>query len=112
LETHARKNSIGFFLGNILKNMPTRKQQVIPTEEEEEILNSGDDDSGDEEDDMDFMDMGGLLSSLLTTEDGDNVTTALMKMSLMLQEQIKTQNKILVKILSALEGKIPSEKVT
>ena len=85
--------------------MPRKQQQVedlVPTDEEEEILNSGDE--TDDEDDMDFMDMGGLLSSLLTTEDGDNVTTALVKMSLMLQEQIKTQNKILVKILTALEG--------
>ena len=92
--------------------MPTRKQvqqEIIPTEEEEEILNSGDSEYDDsEEDDMDFMDMGGLLSSLLTTEDGDNVTTALMKMSLMLQEQIKTQNKILVKILTALEVHMPT----
>ena len=94
--------------------MPTRKQvqqEIIPTEEEEEILNSGDSEDDDsEEDDMDFMDMGGLLSSLLTTEDGDNVTTALMKMSLMLQEQIKTQNKILVKILTALEVHTPTPK--
>jgi len=90
--------------------MPRRQQQIeeiVPTEEEEEILNS--EDSEEEEEDMDFMDMGGLLSSLLTTEDGDNVTTALMKMSLMLQEQIKTQNKILVKILSALESHTPTK---
>ena len=88
--------------------MATRKQRIediVPTEEEEDILNS--EDSGEEEDeDDDFMDMGGLLSSLLTTEDGDNVTTALVKMSFMLQEQIKTQNKILVKILTALENKV------
>lgn len=86
--------------------MATRKQRIediVPTEEEEDILNS--EDSGEDEDE-DFMDMGGLLSSLLTTEDGDNVTTALVKMSFMLQEQIKTQNKILVKILTALENKV------
>jgi len=91
--------------------MPRRQQQIeeiVPTEEEEEILNSEDSEE-EEEEDMDFMDMGGLLSSLLTTEDGDNVTTALMKMSLMLQEQIKTQNKILVKILSALESHTPTK---
>lgn len=89
--------------------MPKKQQQVedlTPTEDEEEILNSGDDELDDEdEDDMDFMDMGGILSSLLTTESGDNVTTALVKMTLMLQKNLETQNKILVKILSSLGGK-------
>ena len=80
--------------------MPKKPIVEEPTEEEEEILNSGDE--TDEEEDMDFMDMGGLLSSLLTTEDGDNVCTALVKMTMVLQKQMETQNKILVKILSAM----------
>ena len=86
--------------------MPKKQQieDLVPTEEEEEILNSGDE-TDDDEDDMDFMDMGSLLSSLLTTEDGDNVTTALVKMTLVLQKHLETQNKILVKILSSLEAK-------
>lgn len=87
--------------------MPKKQQieDLVPTEEEEEILNSGDETDDDDEDDMDFMDMGSLLSSLLTTEDGDNVTTALVKMTLVLQKHLETQNKILVKILSSLEAK-------
>lgn len=79
--------------------MPKKPIVEEPTEEEEEILNSGDE---TDEEDMDFMDMGGLLSSLLTTEDGDNVCTALVKMTMVLQKQMETQNKILVKILSAM----------
>lgn len=83
--------------------MPKAKIVEELNEEEEEILNSGDE-TDDEEEDMDFMDMGSLLSSLLTTEDGDNVCTALVKMTMVLQKQMETQNKILVKILSAMNA--------
>lgn len=82
--------------------MPKAKIVEELNEEEEEILNSGDE--TDDEEDMDFMDMGSLLSSLLTTEDGDNVCTALVKMTMVLQKQMETQNKILVKILSAMNA--------
>jgi len=81
--------------------MPKAKIVEELNDEEEEILNSGDE---TDEEDMDFMDMGSLLSSLLTTEDGDNVCTALVKMTMVLQKQMETQNKILVKILSALSS--------
>lgn len=87
--------------------MPGRRrvEDLEPTEEEEEILNSGDEEDDEDEEDMDFMDMGGLLSSLLTTEDGDNVCTALVKMTMVLQKQMETQNKILLKILTSLNSK-------
>jgi hypothetical protein len=58
---------------------------------------------GDEE--MDFGedgDLGELLTSLLTTEDGDNVATALVNLNATLAKHLETQNKILVKILSKL----------
>jgi hypothetical protein len=58
---------------------------------------------GDEE--MDFGedgDLGELLTSLLTTEDGDNVATALVNLNATLTKHLETQNKILVKILSKL----------
>ena len=54
------------------------------------------------EDDEDMMDMGGLLTSLLTTEDGDNVCTALVNIGAILNKHMETQNKILVKILAKL----------
>ena len=60
----------------------------------------------EEEDEGDFMDMGGLLTSLLTTEDGDNVCTALVNIGAILNKHMETQNKILVKLLS----KFPSPK--
>ena len=84
--------------------MPGKKviEEIIQTDEEDEdVLHSGDEDETDDEED--FMDMGGLLSSLLTTEEGDNVTTALVKMTLVMQKQMETQNKILVKILSCMK---------
>lgn len=59
---------------------------------------------GDEEE-MDFDDMGdlaGLLTSLLSTEDGDNVATALVNLGSILNKHMETQNKILVKILAKL----------
>jgi hypothetical protein len=84
--------------------MPKAKIVEELNEEEEEILNSGDETDDEEEEDMDFMDMGSLLSSLLTTEDGDNVCTALVKMTMVLQKQMEIQNKILVKILSTMNA--------
>ena len=58
---------------------------------------------GDDEE-MDFGegDLGELLTSLLTTEDGDNVATALVNLNATLAKHLETQNKILVKILSKL----------
>jgi hypothetical protein len=59
---------------------------------------------GDEDEEMDFGDgdLGELLTSLLTTEDGDNVATALVNLNATLAKHLETQNKILVKILSKL----------
>ena len=57
-----------------------------------------------EDEEMDFGegDLGELLTSLLTTEDGDNVATALVNLNATLAKHLETQNKILVKILSKL----------
>ena len=58
---------------------------------------------GDEEmEEYDDIDMGGLLTSLLTTEDGDNVCTAIVNVGAILNKHLETQNKILVKILAKL----------
>ena len=54
---------------------------------------------------FDFMDMGNVLSALLTTEEGDNVCTAIVKLNNTIQKQMETQNKILLKILTALNKK-------
>lgn len=61
------------------------------------------DDEGDMDDEEgEFMDMGSLLTSLLTTEDGDNVCTALVNIGAIINKHMETQNKILVKMLSRL----------
>jgi hypothetical protein len=43
--------------------------------------------------------MGGLLGSVLTTEDGDTVCSALVNIS----KQLEMQNRIMIKILSQLQ---------
>jgi hypothetical protein len=60
----------------------------------------------DDDDDEEYMmDMGGLLSSVLATEDGDTVCSALVNIS----RQMEVQNKILIKMLSQMQ-KINLEK--
>lgn len=80
--------------------------ESVSDEGEEEILGEEVFDDEDEDDeDEDFMDMGNLLSALLTTDEGDNICTALVKLNNTLQKQMETQNKILLKILSAMNNK-------
>jgi hypothetical protein len=54
-----------------------------------------------EDDEQYVMDMGGLLSSVLATEDGETVCSALVNIS----RQMEIQNKILIKMLSHLQKK-------
>ena len=80
--------------------MANKKDETPDLDEEDEDLEEGDE--FDEEDEEGFMDMGGLLTSLLTTEDGDNVCTALVNIGAILNKHMETQNKILVKLLARL----------
>jgi hypothetical protein len=81
--------------------MANNKDETPDLDEDEEDLE--DEDEFDEEgDEGDFMDMGGLLTSLLTTDDGDNVCTALVNIGAILNKHMETQNKILVKLLARL----------
>jgi hypothetical protein len=63
-----------------------------------------DDEEDEEDEDYDgMMDPGAKLASFLTTEDGDNVCTALVTIGEHMDKMNKlmeTQNKILVKMLS------------
>ena len=70
--------------------------------EEDEDVDMDDEELEEDEDEGDFMDMAGLLTSLLTTEDGDNVCTALVNIGSILNKHMETQNKILLKIMSRL----------
>jgi hypothetical protein len=56
-----------------------------------------------EEDDDDMMDMPSL-ENFLVTEDGDNIADGLVKSLNRIADRIDTQNKILVKILSAVSS--------
>ena len=67
-----------------------------------DVDEEGDEEMEEGEEEYDDIDMGGLLTSLLTTEDGDNVCTALVNIGAILNKHMETQNKILVKILSKL----------
>ena len=53
------------------------------------------------EDEPYMMDMGGLFSSVLATEEGDTVCSALVNIS----RQMEVQNKILIKMLSQMQKK-------
>jgi len=69
-----------------------------PEEEEEE----------EDEDYMEEMDIGSMLAPFLTTEDGDNICTALVTIGEQLtglNKQMENQNKILIKMLSQLSKK-------
>ena len=76
-------------------------------EDEESIVDDLDLDleMPDDDDEEYMMDMGGLLSSVLATEDGDTVCSALVNIS----RQMEVQNKILIKMLSQMQ-KINLEK--
>jgi hypothetical protein len=90
--------------------MSTEQEEPLleEIEEEEELeLTEGDEDEDEEFEMFDenepFMtDMGGLLSSVLATEDGDTVCSALVNIS----RQIEVQNKILIKMLAQMQKKI------
>ena len=66
-------------------------------EDDEEIMYTSDIDLDEEP--MMELDIGGLLGSVLTTEDGDTVCTALVSIS----KQLEMQNRIMIKILSQLQ---------
>jgi hypothetical protein len=83
--------------------MSTKPQpEEIPEDqmEEDEIT---DDEEIDDDELMEFedeVDIASLMTSLLATDEGDTICTALVAIG----QQLQTQNRILVKILSELKG--------
>jgi hypothetical protein len=69
-------------------------------ETEDEPIDEEEIDMEDEDFEDDGMDVTTLMTSLLATEDGDTVCTALVGIS----QQLQMQNKILIKILSELKN--------
>ena len=79
--------------------------EIVADETEEEELSDEEEISDDdEEDDVMFEDEGTdiatLMTSLLATEEGDTICTALVNIA----QQLQTQNKILIKMLSKMKN--------
>ena len=90
--------------------MSTQPEEIESETEEGEIVSEEEidetEDDMPEEDDEDLMfedegiDLPSLMTSLLATDDGDTVCSALVGIS----QQLQMQNKILIKILSELKN--------
>lgn len=70
-------------------------------EEDTEEVGMDEDNFDDEDDEGGYIDTGSLLASVLMTEEGDTVCSALVSIS----KQLEMQNKIMVKILTQLSKK-------
>ena len=79
--------------------MSTQPEEIEEIEiEEGEIISE--DDISEMEDDDDSMDIAELMTSLLATDEGDTVCSALVNIA----NQLQTQNKILIKMLSQIKN--------
>jgi hypothetical protein len=67
--------------------------------DDQEIVEDLEDLEDDEDDEDDETDIIGLMTSLMATQDGDTVCSALVEIS----NQMQVQNKILIKILAKLQ---------
>ena len=86
-----------------MSRVPRPPPPSPPDEDEEEDL-----DETEEMDEMDFGDPMEALGAFLATEDGETVATALVGLKEATEKislNLEMQNKILVKILSALNAK-------
>jgi len=97
--------------------MSARRPPVAPTPEPDVPEDDEDIDLEDEEDDEMDMDPGAdmmdALGSMLTTEEGDTIATALVSLkdaTERIADSLEMQNKILVKILSAVKPAPPKEE--
>jgi hypothetical protein len=82
--------------------IPEEPVEETDTETEDETeIEEGEIVSGDELEDFDEpIDITELMTSLLATEDGDTVCSALVNIA----NQLQTQNKILIKMLSKINS--------
>lgn len=88
-------------------------QQQPPVQEPEEDEEEDEDDFGDE-DMEEGMDMFEALGGLLSTEDGETIATSLASLNAATERialNFEMQNKILVKILSAISKLAPTPVV-
>jgi len=75
--------------------------EILVTEDEDEDEDDDEDDEGfdDDEEVPGLGDIAEMAASLLATPEGDTVASALVG----IREQLETQNRILIKIFSALK---------
>ena len=71
---------------------------VSESEGDEELSVSEEEELEDFEEDGGGVDIADLMTSLMATEDGDTVCSALVNIA----NQLQTQNKILIKIMSKM----------
>jgi len=83
----------------IEENSEIEDQESIVDDLDLDLEMTDDEDDNMFEDEPYMMDMGGLLSSVLATEEGDTVCSALVNIS----RQMEVQNKILIKMLSQMQ---------
>jgi hypothetical protein len=96
MSNQPEENEIEIEEGEIVSESETETEDE-PVDEE---IDMDDEDEMMFDDDDDGMDVTTLMTSLLATEDGDTVCTALVGIS----QQLQMQNKILIKILSELKN--------
>lgn len=83
--------------------MPPTRPKVVPEPEPEPDVDIEDEDEGEEFEEMDMFE---ALSSLLTTEDGETIATALVGLKEATDKIatcLEVQNKILLKVLTELK---------
>jgi hypothetical protein len=85
--------------------MSTQPEEIEEGEivSEDEISEIEDDEIEDDEIEEDFgesVDIAELMTSLMSTDDGDTVCSALVNIA----NQLQTQNKILIKMLSQMKN--------
>uniref|UniRef100_A0AB38ZM27 Uncharacterized protein n=1 Tax=Mantoniella tinhauana virus 1 TaxID=3111543 RepID=A0AB38ZM27_9VIRU len=79
--------------------MSTHPEELHEAEDEDPTTLMSDDEEDEDEEHMETgIDLGELMTSLMATDDGDTVCSALVNIA----TQLQTQNKILIKILNKM----------
>ena len=91
MSTQPDENDIEIEEGEIISD---EEEELSMTEDEEEQLEDFEDEEGES------VDIAELMTSLMATEDGDTVCSALVNIG----NQLQIQNKILIKMLSKMNS--------
>jgi hypothetical protein len=91
MSTQPEENDVEIEEGEIISD---EEEELPMTEDEEEQLEDFEDEEGES------VDIAELMTSLMATEDGDTVCSALVNIG----NQLQIQNKILIKMLSRMNS--------